>query len=194
MYTLGFDVGTKFGWALFADDNLVDSGVLKLRKKQGIARRMELHDKLHKLLEEDLAGLCSDCVQAAVEEIQFAKFRLAYASYNLNLAVLELVLGYKEIPLSYCGASTLKKSATGSGHASKRDMIDTANKKYGAGLPFTKVAEDEADAIHVAAWLALNPNKKEKNVKKTTRKHRSSSKPRVWTRAKSGRPRRRKST
>ena len=75
----------------------------------------------------------------------------------------------RKIPYTNVHSTSLKKWVTDNGRASKEDMIDYANR-------FTRkiiIDDNEADAIHIARWGAIEGVKP--RVKKTRTKRRTKS-------------------
>ena len=69
-------------------------------------------------------------------------------------AIIHLVAAKHNVEVAAVHTQELKKWATGSGGASKEDMVRAAEKVIGKNLSVKK-DNDKADAIHIARWGAL---------------------------------------
>lgn len=167
---IGLDIGTRTGWSYFENGILRDSGTIVLRAEQGPARRSELYIAVRHLV---ASKFDKDTCILAIEEVKFSKFMLAYGSFRANKAIIELVADQSVCSFLEVPTGTLKKFATGNGHASKEDMIRAANLQHGTKLPIAKKSEDEADAIHVGAWASQSKKDQNEKPKKSTTGKRS---------------------
>lgn len=174
MNTLAIDVGTKMGWAVFEDGNLLCYGTQVMKAPQGPARRLEVYNWVRLMVTRHLIEV------VAVEQVDFMKQRLAYASYCHNRALLDLCTAQFGLPSHPVPTGTLKKWATGTGKATKSLMISAANERFGLDLPKLEKYADQADAILVGAWSFANRDKiGVQDEKATTRKSSRARAPRV---------------
>ena len=116
------------------------------------------------------AGSYEPIDRVGFENVEFARFVKAHASYVRVRTLLELALegSAPEAARSGVGVKTLKEWATGNGNASKPDMVRAANAAHGLRLLHlehpkvvageatkaqAKREQDMADAIHVAFFV-----------------------------------------
>ena len=123
MHVLGIDPGLHVtGYGLVdADDScnrLVEAGVIRTKPSHPLERRLvELYNGLGEIIAEYSPDACS------VEEI-YAHYRHPRTAVIMGHArgALFLVAGKAEIPVFSYSATRIKKSLTGSGHASKEQV------------------------------------------------------------------------
>lgn len=157
MNILALDLGTKTGWAAIHQhvqvqhftNTITTSGVQKF-----VVPRGSNPDMRYLLFEKWL----DDIVMLKRPDVivyELPHMRGGKAS--------DLLVGFMTIVRMYCvkhgknyisvHSATLKKFATGSGRASKEEMVLTAEQRYG------KVQDDnQADALHLLAWAMENVN------------------------------------
>lgn len=141
MKIIALDLGQKTGWATGFGKG--ESGVALFRHKVGDSpdiRFLMFRSWLKNKIEAE-----------GIELIVFEKlFMRGGASSDFLRGMLYVMrIVAVETGVSYVGvaALSLKKFATGSGRASKFDMILTAEQRYG------RIEDDNhADALHLRAW------------------------------------------
>jgi Holliday junction resolvasome RuvABC endonuclease subunit len=149
---IGFDISLSTGWAVIDPNgvHLVEYGVIGFKRGKLVAAA----DKVRKVMDKHSLDV------VAVEAVGFASNVMAHASYWRWRTVIEMVAMERDLyPVAQVHTSTLKKWATGSGRAKKDAMCKAARKRFGVQLwakseGGNKAQEDQADAIHVAAWAA----------------------------------------
>lgn len=141
---LSLDLGSRTGWAVFWGKNRKASGTWDL--KAGASCRPEKYI--------NLIGHIRDCIKeygievVAYEVVHFGTHKGTDAArlYNGLVATLESEAYSFDLGLEEIHISTAKKAMTGSGRASKEDMIKSANLKWkSAKITYS----DEADALGV---------------------------------------------
>lgn len=145
---LGLDPANRCGWAyLDHKTHTTEFGTWKLRHTSDnhAGRRLErLRRNLflfHRMRGIDVIGY---------EEAGFgSKLAKTQASHNELIGVIKLCAAELEIPTHGYVPTTLKKWFTGSGRASKEQMISVARNTYS----FNVTSDDEADAIAVLERL-----------------------------------------
>lgn len=170
---LGQDIGDSTGWAVSVDGKIKEFGIWKLKADKLGPNRDQQLGILHSKLEELKKSLGpNDRLYVAVEDITFAKFRLAYAANVGRRAIMELACFRANIPLILVHSGTLKKTATGNGKAKKPEMISTAIKKFNIELPDTAASEDVADAcwISYSGYLRVEEGKEVEKIKRNSSK------------------------
>jgi len=149
MNILALDLGTKTGWASYfshepiAPTHIVSSGVQKFTVPRGTNPDVRLL-RFRKWL-EDLCLLKRPKVIA----YELPHMRGGYSTQFLQdmMSILKVFCLDHDILYMSVHSGTLKKHATGSGNASKEEMVLTAEQRYG------KVQDDnQADALHILAW------------------------------------------
>lgn len=149
MNILGIDPGlnvTGYGLVMMDDscNRLLEAGVIRTKPSHPLERRLvELYSGLGEIIAEFAPDVC------AVEEI-YAHYRHPRTAVIMGHArgALFLVAGKAEIPVFSYAATRIKKSLTGSGHASKEQisrMIASTLNCSGAVLP-----ADATDALAAA--------------------------------------------
>ena len=148
MKILGIDPGLKCGWSIIdAETNLVtDSGVEDFSKKRGESNGL-VFLRFRKWLERmvDFAG---PRLQLIVYEQ--AHHRGGYATelgVGLMTRIQEVAAVHK-IHYASVHTATLKKWATGHGHADKELMMKESVRYLGR----EPVSDDEADSVLIAFW------------------------------------------
>lgn len=150
MKVLGLDLGTNAGWA-FSNSGVMTSGVINLGNKK---RPGEKYAALMKFLLDNYGE------KNALDLIVYEKPHMrgfAATSQLLGMAaVVELFAECAEIPMKTVHTGTLKKFATGSGKAEKKDMISAAKKAWRIK---SALNDNEADALWVCCWGIHNAEK-----------------------------------
>lgn len=160
MRTLGFDLATSTGWAVFDDTELGAYGVIKLKRDH---HRQSIN-MFVRLLEAHKPD------RVAIEHIPFSQRANALASYSRVRTLLEIAMeeeGYAYTAINTATPSEIKKWATGNGRAPKALMCSAVREWYALDLwavdetppdnrtkAQRKREEDMADAIWVAAHVA----------------------------------------
>ena len=143
MRVLAIDPGTKMGWALGkSGSSEVLSGTWDLSLRRGDSSGMR-YVYLRKKLTEILAAY-PDLEMVITEQ---AHNRGGHATEVLNGLVTHVQSWCAEhniTKVTSVHSSTLKKSATGKGNASKEEMIQTAIEKG-----WNPKDDNEADALHI---------------------------------------------
>lgn len=150
----GFDLGTRFGYAVIAEDgSLVTYGQWKTEKSSDTyygERLIRLRGYLIGLLNQhvDLE------LVIAYENVNFmhSGVRAAHV-YGMFLGVLEVLSAEYGVPLMPLGVSAIKKFATGSGKAKKPEMHDAAKSRWQIETATT----DECDALWIAEYARMLP-------------------------------------
>lgn len=115
MKVLAIDQGRKWGWAVSVDGELYACGGDTIPKERGL---LNFYHNVKNLV--DL--YCPDVVRLEMPNRHYNAL-ISGASYN---AVARLWCEYKDIPVELRAATTIKKQATGSGRATKEEMLDFA--------------------------------------------------------------------
>ena len=137
---LALDLGTSTGWALRSRSGLVSSGSqsFKLGRFDGAGMRFL---RFKRWLTELKSGEGIDVVH--FEEVRRHLGADAARCYGGFFGVLTAWCEHHEIPYSGVSVGTIKKFATGSGNASKDQMIAAARTKWSVVTD----CDDEADAV-----------------------------------------------
>ena len=153
MNILALDLGTKTGWASLMEHGgglrTFTSGVHQLKVARGT------NPDVRKVL---FRKWLADTVLLKKPNLiiyEMPHLRGGHASSFLEHLVGLLVVFCLDHDILYMSlhSGTLKKFATGSGSASKEEMVLTAEQRYG------KVQDDnQADALHLLAWAIENVN------------------------------------
>lgn len=143
MAILALDIATKTGWAVSVKNGSVQSGRLTLKKGE---RQGERLCQFRKFLSElkyrlDMRG---DPLTAVTFEHAFRQQGHASELFHNLSGVLMQWCEHHDIAYSKVNVATIKKSATGSGKATKKDMVIAAKKRG-----FDVLDDNEADAIHL---------------------------------------------
>lgn len=148
---LALDVASTTGWARFQGEE-VTSGIVKLRQRT-VKKVKEPRGAKFSQLRAWLDGLETPD-QLVIEGP--GRFRSAAAAATILglLGTVEAWAYDNAIPLEYLSPSTVKKYATGNGHADKAAMLAAARERW----PGVELAsDDEADARHVGACYLARP-------------------------------------
>lgn len=155
MRVLGIDPGLRLtGYGLVEvrpgaiEPTLVEAGVIKLDAKTRVADRLVQ-------LAEDLAGLLETLspTRVAVEKLfaHYAHPRTAIVMGHARGVIL-LSAAQRGLAIEELGATEVKKSLTGNGHASKEQMQRAVQAQF--RLPEPPSPPDVADAIAIATCCA----------------------------------------
>lgn len=155
MRIIGIDPGlrlTGYGCVTIApnrlEPELVEAGVIRLTTGQSVAQRLvELFADLGTILDQ----LEPECM--AVEKL-YAHYAHPTTAIKMGHArgVILLTAQQRHIELQELGATEIKKSVTGNGHASKRQMQIAVQAQ--CGLREMPHPPDVADAIAIALCAA----------------------------------------
>ena len=138
MHTLALDLGTKTGWALRSNGQLI-SGVQSFKPGRYEGGGMRFL-KFGMWLNEVQDGSKFDAVH--FEEVRRHAGTDAAHVYGGFLAYLSAWCEQRQIPYSGVPVGTIKKSFTGKGNANKDAMIERARE-----LGYSPTDDNEADAI-----------------------------------------------
>lgn len=143
MNILSIDCGTKTGWASLVDGR-IESGVQDFSLKRGESKGIRFLR-----FNTWLVGML-ELVRPHVVVYEMAHFRGGSATEILvgMTTRIEQFCEEKGIEYSSVHSGTLKRFATGSGKASKEDMMMVATQKFGRIVE----SDDEADALLILAW------------------------------------------
>lgn len=141
MRTLAIDPGTHCGFATW-DGQHVESGVWDFSGDMSWAEKWLRFQ--HEIVEVAARGELDVLVY---EEQQHIRGRYALLSWGWQVVILMFCRCADVRPVAV-NASTLKKWATGSGRASKADMIVAARERFGVGTE----DDNEADAVCLLSW------------------------------------------
>lgn len=143
MRIIAIDPGTACGYS-FTDDGKVHvelSGVWDLRPQRHSGGGMRFL-RMQRYLSE-LIGESKDTV-VFYEEVRRHRGTDAAHVYGGIIAIIAALCEENDIPYQGIPVGTIKKRATGSGNASKQEMVDAACEKFGP------VEDDnQADALHL---------------------------------------------
>jgi Holliday junction resolvasome RuvABC endonuclease subunit len=150
MIILGFDVGVKTGWAVLSGQRIVESGVQEFALSRGESPGLRFL-RFRRWLVELLAKAVGPGEEGLIA-FERAHHRGGHATevqvgMTTRLEEIAAEQGMETLPVH---SATLKKASTGSGRADKRAMMRRAEAIVGR-----TVLEDEADAILVALWAAV---------------------------------------
>ena len=142
---MGVDPGLTVGWALYnPTHNVMVCGEIDLRPLSDLGERLaELRDSLDAMF----AGRRPSLV--AIER-PFGRGAFTSETPGVICALTHMVAFDHQIPRREYTASAIKKAITGSGKASKRDVMQAVAERYG----FKPENDHQADAAAVAvlAW------------------------------------------
>lgn len=162
MTILALDLGASCGWAVGGYANPV-SGVWKLTpparcpdrtKELRLVRKLEeartvwsvtaiAYELVH------MAGRPQPCRRCgAIQQVANMKAAHAYGAYQ---GIVQMFADLHRLEVYPVAVGTLKKHATGSGRASKAEMLAAAQAKWGEVVK----NHDQADALHVLDWCMV---------------------------------------
>lgn len=160
MKILALDLGTHTGFALEADDYPLACGTFELG---GPARNNPSMDMRFFRLLGWIEGICTSFRPDKIvyEDVQFVKSRLQAHLWATWRAAVWLAAWKHNITVACCPTGTLKKFATGDGHADKIAMARALamNPRFirvndGVIDAVTKATLDDnaVDALHLLRW------------------------------------------
>lgn len=142
-----FDLATNTGWANYAGGQLLGSGTTKLGKVGEAWKRMAAaRDWLPQVLRQVAWGLGEVAYEAPLMSPR--NFNATRSAIQLEAALLQACqsLGIPERMVHVYHVGTIKKAATGSGRASKDEVVEAMSQRWGlSGLS----DDNEADALAV---------------------------------------------
>jgi Holliday junction resolvasome RuvABC endonuclease subunit len=149
---LGIDIGTSLGWALLLPSgDRLDSGVWDLSPSKlegGGWRLLRLRKHLNALLD------VHDVTAGAFERVDRLPRPVGAMAAHVHgelRGVIRMVFEERRIPHRGFAIGEIKKGATGRGNASKDEMIDAAEARWGVQI----AVDDEADALWVAELVRI---------------------------------------
>lgn len=141
---LSLDTAQLTGWCLIKGSKIIESGVQDLSKTRGESNGMlflKFRHWLEKILKENNVNL------VIYEQSHHRGGAATEIGVNLTGRVQEICAEY-QIEYTALHSGTLKKHSTGSGAASKEDMIEAAEKI----LNRAPLDSNEADAVMLAKY------------------------------------------
>ena len=154
---LALDIGTKLGWAVGGTLNhkqrVFDSGMINLGKVVVNQRLSELWRKLTdiKREHEPLWAVVEDWVGGLRTKVGKPISTRAPIVCGEYLGVIRLwAISNGLMWRDPVNSATLKKAATGNGHASKAVMVSAANRRWSLNPPC--VDDNHADALHLLGY------------------------------------------
>lgn len=148
---LGLDPGTNTGWAIARDGLIVESGTRSFQHAadQSFGVMFIAFRKFLAEMRQEYGPL-----MAIAYELPFTGYGAAITgriTTGMGAHVLERCATWRCRPLPV-NTMTLKKFATGSGKATKPEMIEAAQRVLASRCGVPTLTEHEADAIHIARW------------------------------------------
>ena len=147
MIIIGIDPGlARVGYGLIelidGQKKLLDCGIIETSKdKKEVDRLIEIHTDLNELIDKWEPDI------AAVEKFFFYR-----SSNTINVVqargVILMALGSRRIPISEYAPAQIKLNITGSGKASKQEVLDAV--MLNLDLNFPPKPDDSADALAIA--------------------------------------------
>lgn len=153
MKILALDLGTKTGWALgekIAERSFLYSGVQDFSLKRGESEGMR-NLRFDRWLEAMFVEQSRP--DLVVYEMPHHRGGAATAVLGGMVGILLAKCAEHHIEYTKVHSSTLKKYATGSGRASKEEMVKRAALKFDKPI----LDDNEADALHLWAYGNDNP-------------------------------------
>ena len=155
MLAIGLDCsGHNVGWAITDETGGISSSgveVFKIKRGQSVGLIYHAYmNWLDELVKKTVAAALGTPVIVGYEVAHFRGGHATEMAVALQTRAQEIaaVRGCIAAPVH---TSTVKKFATGHGHANKDDMIAHAQ-QYKKRGKLTAKDDDEADAIHIARW------------------------------------------
>lgn len=149
MIILGLDMASKTGWCIYDTEagRVIESGVQEFALKRGESnggRFLRFRAWL-----KQITGFLPPIEFIAYEQAHLRGGPASELCVGFQTRAQEIAaeLGIESAPVH---TGTLKKHATGSGSASKGDMIKAAEKHLGR----KPLDDNEADSVLIAAWAA----------------------------------------
>lgn len=147
---LALDLATVTGFALRGGEGKVKSGRVRLPAPDPERLGKRLHEFRNWLT--DMKGRAGG-IDHVIWEDAFRQPGKAGEFFGNIVGVLLDWCEHHNITYSTVNASTLKKFATGHGHASKDQMVGAARR-----LGFDVIDDNEADAIHILRYHLAQGN------------------------------------
>ncbi len=147
MRIIGIDPGlARVGYGIIeiinGEKKLLDCGIIETSKDiKEEDRLLEIYIDLNELIN----NWEPDC--AAVEKFFFYKSSTTISVVQAR-GVIMMTLGSKKIPISEYAPATIKLAVTGSGKASKKDVLGAV--MFSLNLNYAPKPDDSADAIAIA--------------------------------------------
>jgi len=140
MSVLALDLGTKTGWAVQSDSNIITSGVCEFKSRRFEGGGMR-YLRFSKWLEDTLKTL------GEIDAIYFEEVRRHLATdaahvYGGLVGILTSFAEHHRIPYQGVPVGTIKKHVTGKGNASKDAVIKAVR-----ALGHEPEDDNEADAL-----------------------------------------------
>lgn len=149
-YYVGIDPATKCGWAVENEyGEVIFSGTWNLSRRAGDGAGM-IYVRFSTLFTELLDSLADGSAIVVAYEQQINRFAGAAAIGAGIIAQLQFVCEKRGVPYTGATYSVIKKHATGSGRASKVDMMDKAARRW---KNVCIIDDNHADAIWIADAL-----------------------------------------
>ena len=147
MRIIGIDPGlARVGYGIIeiinGEKKLLDCGIIETSKDiKEEDRLLEIYLDLNKLIN------CFEPDYAAVEKFFFYKSSTTISVVQAR-GVIMMTLGSKKIPISEYAPATIKLTTTGSGKASKKEVL--AAVMLSLNLDYAPKPDDSADALAIA--------------------------------------------
>lgn len=175
MIIIGIDPGTNCGWSVIKDNKPIASGTwdLKPNRHEGGGMR---YLRCRRYFEELITGLNLGITAVAYEEVRRHMGVDAAHIYGGIVGQITAICEEKRIPFRAITVTSIKKFATGHGHASKESMIQSLADRFNYNVN----DDNEADAcwVGIALYDELNLTKQDspiavKQSKRKKNKHES---------------------
>ena len=147
MIIIGIDPGlARVGYGIIEvnrdEKNLLDCGIIETKKDQKEEYRLhEIFIDLKELINKWKPNY------AAVEKFFFYKSSTTISVVQAR-GVIMMALGYFNIPITEYAPVQIKKTITGFGKATKKDVLDSV--MYSLRLDYPPKPDDSADALAIA--------------------------------------------
>ncbi len=147
MVIIGIDPGlARVGYGLIevkgGEKNLLDCGIIETQKDRTEADRLhEIYLDLKQLIDKWQPDY------AAVEKFFFYKSSTTISVVQAR-GVIMMTLGSHKIPISEYAPAQIKLNITGTGRASKREVLEAV--MYSLKLSYAPKPDDSADALAIA--------------------------------------------
>ena len=157
--TVGLDLGASLGWALVRGKHLLDCGVHKLKDKSMANRCSTMANFMQVLIDgkpthvgvEQPPYVQRVYTRADGTEGKGGNLR-TYGILNQYLGVASAAFAGVEIQITNINVMTLKKWATGNGHASK-ERVQLAMTQLSGSPRLLTLPNDVADAVACAYYV-----------------------------------------
>jgi Holliday junction resolvasome RuvABC endonuclease subunit len=157
MRILALDLASTTGYALYdSEEEWLKIGNWKLtndKHPEPGYRFFELYCQLEKYEDLDII---------AYERVDFHRAKIAETVYSGLRAIVEFWAFEQCSRVLTVAVSTIKKTLSGKGNATKEEMVEAANGMYGIKMGGCKIPKvnthDEADALGVLLWAMLHEN------------------------------------